>query len=130
MIDANVIASFGGLLGASGTVVTGILVTRSKVKLDDLATVQGKLREAEDKLEAERAARATDSQENTARHDREIGVLRAKVESLLQDIEERDRRLDKLDRIVLSARSYIAKLSRLIVDRGDDVPPRPAELDQ
>lgn len=139
-VDPSLIAAIGGLVTAIGAVVSGLIATRSKVKLDDVALLQRKLDEAEEDLEAERAARAADldtarTQRNADldaqrdRHDAEIARLEGRIAVLEDLLDARDKQITKLDRIVLAARSYIATLSRTIFDYGGTPPPRPNDLD-
>lgn len=139
-VDPSLIAAIGGLVTAIGAVVSGLIATRSKVKLDDVALLQRKLDEAEDDLEAERAARSADldtarTQRNAdldaqrARHDAEIARLEGRIAVLEDLLDARDKQITKLDRIVLAARGYIATLSRTIFDYGGTPPPRPNDLD-
>lgn len=59
-ITPELIAALGGLATATGAVVTGILATRSKVKLGDLAKLTAQIDDLEEKLDAERDAREQD----------------------------------------------------------------------
>lgn len=129
-MDPNLLAAIGGVIIATGTVATGFLSTRTKVKLDDIASLQQKLNTANEKLDAERHARDEDRADLQARHDGEIASLERRVAMLTAQIEERDRAINHLDRIVLALRTYVARLLRVFADRDEVPPPRPVELDQ
>ncbi|ETD31534.1 LapA family protein [Williamsia sp. D3] len=60
-VSPELIASFGGLLAAIGALITGVLATRSKVKLDDIAKLHAKIDQLEQDLEQEKAARDRDA---------------------------------------------------------------------
>ncbi|WP_037183848.1 hypothetical protein [Rhodococcoides fascians] len=128
-MDPNLLAAIGGVITATGVVATGFLSTRSKVKLDDIASLQTKLDNARTELDAERKARTEDRVEMQTRHDGEIASLERRVAMLTAQIEERDRAINHLDRIVLALRTYVARLLRVFADRDELPPPRPAELD-
>lgn len=129
-MNPDLIAAIGGVITASGLVLTGILGTRSKVKLDDIDRLNVELDEARDDLVKERQERAADHESQKARHDAEIARMEGRVAALTQQLAERDRAIDKLDRLVLVMRTHVAKLSRKIVDLGDEPPARPVEMDQ
>ncbi|NCL74274.1 hypothetical protein [Rhodococcus sp. YH1] len=139
-VDPSLIAGIAGLITAIGGTVTAIIGTRSKVKLDDIAQLQHKLDEAEEDLETERAERAAELararaehnahiDELQARHDRELSRQQGRIDALLEQLTERDRQLNKLDRLVIAMRAYIGRLSRAVLDYGGVVPERPSELD-
>lgn len=129
-MDPNLIASIGGLVTATGIVVTGFLSTRSKVKLDDIASLQAKLNSARDALDEERKARVEDRADMQARHDGEIASLERRVAMLTAQIEERDRAINHLDRVVLALRTYVARLLRVFAERDETPPARPEGLDE
>ncbi|WP_368681056.1 hypothetical protein R1X32_42840 [Rhodococcus opacus] len=105
------------ILAVAGAIAT-IIGALSKAKLDDKAELEKDLTKARDALaEAE------------AQHARDIARYEARVAELEDRLDARDRTINKLDRLVLALRGYIARLSRHIVDRGDEVPPRPVEID-
>jgi peptidoglycan hydrolase CwlO-like protein len=105
------------ILAIAGAIAT-IIGALSKAKLDDKAELEKDLTKAKDALaEAE------------AQHARDIARYEARVAELEDRLDARDRTINKLDRLVLALRGYIARLSRHIVDRGDEVPQRPAEID-
>jgi chromosome segregation ATPase len=128
-MDPNLLAAIGGVITASGVVATGFLSTRSKVKLDDIASLQTKLDTANEKLDTERKARSEDRADMQTRHDGEIASLERRVAMLTAQIEERDKAINRLDRVVLALRTYISRLLRVFADRDEEPPPRPAELD-
>lgn len=139
-MDAAQIAAYGGIVTGVVTVFFGFLATRSKVKLDDLATVQGKLVTANEDLEKEQAARRKDRVEMESQHrldkaqieaeheDRERALL-GRIASLQEQVAEASRTITRLDKIVFAARTYIARLLRVFAERDEVPPPRPAELD-
>lgn len=129
MMDPNLLAAIGGVITATGVVATGFLSTRSKVKLDDIASLQAKLDDARTDLEEERKARSEERADKQARHDGEIASLERRVAMLTAQIEERDKTISHLDRVVFACRSYIARLLRVFADRDEVPPPRPAEMD-
>jgi predicted RNase H-like nuclease (RuvC/YqgF family) len=129
-MNPDLIAAIGGVITASGLVLTGILGTRSKVKLDDIDRLNVELDEARDDLAKEREERVIDRASQKARHDAEIAHMEGRVETLTRQLDERDRTINKLDRLVLVMRTHVAKLSRKIVDLGDEPPTRPAEMDE
>lgn len=129
-MNPDLIAAIGGVITASGLVLTGILGTRSKVKLDDIDRLNVELDEARDDLAKERQERAADDASQKARHDAEIARMEGRVAALTQQLAERDRAIDKLDRLVLVMRTHVARLSRKIVDLGDEPPTRPVEMDE
>lgn len=139
-MDASQLAAIGGIITGIGTIVIGLLATRSKVKLDDLATVQEKLNTATEDLGKEQAARRRDRVEMESQHrldkaqieaeheDRERALLR-RIASLQAQVEEASRTITRLDKIVFAARTYIARLLRVFADRDETPPQRPVELD-
>ncbi|WP_009473883.1 hypothetical protein [Rhodococcus sp. JVH1] len=106
------------LVALSGFIAT-IVAARSKSKLDAVGELQQELKKAKQDL--------SDAED---RHDREIARYEQRVTDLEARLAERDRAISKLDRLVLALRAYVARLSRHIIDRGDEVPPRPVEIDQ
>lgn len=139
-VDPSLIAALSSLITAVGGTVGGILVTRSKVRLDDVAIVQRELDEAKADLEREKQARAADldrarNQHKTeldelrARHDADIKWHEGRVATLQEQLDARDRQITRLDRWVLAGRAYIARLTRSVIDLGGTPPPRPTDLD-
>lgn len=110
---------FTALIVALSGFVATIIAARSKSKLDAVAELQQQLKDAK-----------KDLREAVERHGEETSRLERKVADLEDRLADRDRTISKLDRLVLALRGYVAKLSRNIVDRGDEVPPRPVEIDQ
>jgi len=129
-MNPDLIAAIGGVITASGVVLTGILGTRSKVKLDDIDRLNDELDEARVDLAKERQERAADRLSQQARHDTEIAHLEGRVSTLTDQVEARNRTIDKIDRLVLVMRTHIARLNRKIVDLGHEPPPRPPEMDE
>lgn len=134
------LAGFASLATAMGGTITAILGTRSKVKLDDLAQLQSKLDRAEEELKEEKEARelvvaqvrsvhGAYVDELQIRHDAEIARLQGRIGVLLEQLDARDRQLNKVDRLVLVMRGYVGKLSRLVLDLGGVVPDRPREME-
>ncbi|WP_418345284.1 hypothetical protein [Rhodococcus pyridinivorans] len=139
-VDPSLIAALSSLITAIGGTVGGILVTRSKVRIDDVTIVQRELDEAKADLERERQARSADLDRARAQHKTEIDELRARhdadilrlegrVATLQGQLDDRDRQITRLDRWVLAARTYIARLTRSVIDLGGTPPTRPTELD-
>ncbi|KXF56131.1 hypothetical protein AXA44_02535 [Rhodococcus sp. SC4] len=106
------------IVALSGFVAT-IIAARTKSKLDAVGELQQELKRAKQEL--------ADAEE---RHDQAIARYRRKVAELEERLDERDRAINKLDHLVLALRAYVARLSRKIVDSGEEVPPRPVEIDQ
>lgn len=128
-MSAELLAAAGGLFTAMGTIIIGVLSTRSKVKLDDIATMQKRLDVAEEKLTTEREARAADSQRLQAQHDSRIAVLEVEITSLRDRLAQRDRTITHLDRIVLALRTYVARLRHRLVDNEIGLPDEPEGMD-
>jgi len=139
-VDPSLIAGLAGLITAVGGTITAVLGTRSKVKLDDIAQLQRKLDRAEEELAEVKSERdAALAQARTAhsahvtelqsQHDAEIDRIRRRVATLQEQLDARDRQLNKVDRLVLVMRGYIGRLSRLVLDLGGVVPDRPPEMD-
>lgn len=139
-VDPSLIAGLAGLITAVGGTLTAVLGTRSKVKLDDIAQLQRKLDRAEEDLENEeqardqvlvhaRAAHSAHVDELQARHAADIARLQGRIDALHEQLEARDRQLNKVDRMVLVMRGYIGKLSRVVLDLGGVVPDRPREME-
>ncbi len=105
------------ILALSGFVAT-ILSARTKAKVDEIGKLQALLSEAEE-----------DRDKAKKKHDDAVTYYEARITTLQRQIDDRDHAINKLDRIVLACRAYIAKLGRLIVDRGDELPARPAGMD-
>lgn len=129
-MNPDLIAAIGGVITATGLVLTGILGTRSKVKLDDIDRLNDELDEARADLTKERQDRTADRVSQQARHDTEIAHLEGRVATLTGQLDARDRTINKIDRLVLVMRTHIARLNRRIVDLGHEPPPRPPEMDE
>jgi C4-dicarboxylate-specific signal transduction histidine kinase len=139
-VDPSLIAALSSLITAIGGTVGGILVTRSKVRIDDVAVLQRELDEAKADLEREKQARAADLERARTQHKTEIDELRARhdvdirwhegrVATLQEQLDARDRQITRLDRWVLAGRAYIAQLTRSVFDLGGTPPARPDDLD-
>ena len=128
-MDASQFAALGGVITAVGTIIIGVLATRSKVKLDDLATVTRQRDTAIAERNDERRLRAEDSKEAEDRHDAEIARKDRRIAELNAQIEERDRHINRLDRLVLAFRLWAGRLAHKLVDSGIELPDRPADLD-
>lgn len=139
-MDAAQIAAYGGIITGVGTIIIGFLATRSKVKLDDLATVQGKLVTANEDLDKEQAARRKDRVEMESQHRSDKAQIEAeheererqllgRIASLQEQVDAASRTITKLDKIVFAARTYIARLLRVFAERDETPPVRPADLD-
>ncbi|KIQ15343.1 hypothetical protein [Rhodococcus sp. MEB064] len=140
-MDANQIVAIGGVITGLGTIYVGYIATRSKVKVDDVVTVQAKLDRTNEALEAEQAARRKDRVDMEADHrldraqadaeheDRERSMQR-RIDMLSAQLDEALKALNKLDRILFHARTYIARLLRVFAERDETPPPRPEGLDE
>lgn len=120
------IAAIGGLITATGAVVTGVLATRSKVKLDDIATLHARIDEREADLAAEREARDRDAEQHCARHAAVIADYERELACLRERLRQRDRTINHLDRVVLALRTYVARARKALLDAG--ITP-PADID-
>lgn len=121
-MSPELIASFGGLLAAIGALVTGILATRSKVKLDDIAKLHARIDELEADLAKEREARDRDNDQARAKHSRIIADYEAELAELKERLRQRDRTIGRLDHVVLALRTYVARARRKLVDNEIDPP--------
>ncbi|AXH50491.1 hypothetical protein SEA_RUTHY_28 [Gordonia phage Ruthy] len=121
-MSPELIASFGGLLAAIGALVTGVLTTRSKVKLDDIAKLHARIEELEADLVKEREARDRDADQARAKHSRVIADYEAELAELKERLRQRDQTISHLDRVVLALRTYVARARRRLIDNEVDVP--------
>lgn len=121
-MSPELIASFGGLLAAIGALVTGVLATRSKVKLDDIAKLHARIEELEADLAKEREARDRDNDQARARHSQIIADYEAELAELKERLRQRDRTIGRLDHVVLALRTYVARARRKLVDNEIDPP--------
>lgn len=121
-MSPELIASFGGLAAAIGALITGILATRSKVKLDDIAKLHAKIEGLETDLDQEKKARDRDADTARARHSQTIADYEAELAELKERLRQRDQTIGHLDRVVLALRTYVARARRKLVDREIDLP--------
>jgi hypothetical protein len=121
-MSPELIASFGGLITATGALVVGILATRSKVKLDDLAKLHAKIEALESELDQEKAARDRDADGFRVRRAQDIAEHEAELADLKERLRQRDRSITHLDRVVLALRVYVAKARRKLVDHEIELP--------
>ena len=121
-MSPELIASFGGLLAAIGALVTGVLTTRSKVKLDDIAKLHVRIEELEADLAEEKVARDRDADQYRAKHSRIIADYEAELAELKERLRQRDQTIGHLDRVVLALRTYVARARRKLVDSEIDLP--------
>lgn len=121
-MSPELIASFGGLLAAIGALVTGVLATRSKVKLDDIAKLHARIEELEADLVKEREARDRDNDQARAKHSQIIADYEAELAELKERLRQRDRTIGRLDHVVLALRTYVARARRKLVDNEIDPP--------
>ncbi|EAS0269353.1 hypothetical protein E7939_21920 [Salmonella enterica] len=121
-MSPELIASFGGLLAAIGALVTGVLTTRSKVKLDDIAKLHVRIEELEADLAEEKVARDRDADQYRAKHSRIIADYEAELADLKERLRQRDQTIGHLDRVVLALRTYVARARRKLVDSEIDPP--------
>lgn len=121
-MSPELIASFGGLLAAIGALVTGVLATRSKVKLDDIAKLHARIEELESDLVKEREARDRDIDQARAKHSQTIADYEAELAELKERLRQRDRTIGRLDHVVLALRTYVARARRKLVDNEIDPP--------
>jgi len=121
-VSPELIASFGGLLAAIGALVTGVLTTRSKVKLDDIAKLHARIEELEADLSREKEARDRDADQYRAKHSRIIADYEAELAELKERLRQRDRTIGRLDHVVLALRTYVARARRKLVDHEIDPP--------
>lgn len=139
-LDPAAWATIGAVLTALITGGFGYLATRTKVRVDDAAAVRVELADARRLLAAEIAAREADrvayrtqaDEERAAmerRHDEAVQRLENRIDDLEEQVDAKDRALTKIDRRMLAARAYIAKLLAHIVERGETPPPKPEGYD-
>lgn len=128
-MSPELIASFGGLLAAIGALVTGILATRSKVKLDDIAKLHARIEELEKALAAEKIARDRDADQARAKHSQIIADYEAELRDVKERLRQRDQTISHLDRVVLALRTYVARLRSRIVDNEIELPAKPEGVD-
>lgn len=121
-MSPELIASFGGLLAAIGALVTGVLATRSKVKLDDIAKLHARIEELEADLSREKEARDRDADQYRAKHSQTIADYEAELAELKARLRQRDRTIGRLDHVVLALRTYVARARRKLVDNEIDPP--------
>ena len=121
-MSPELIAAMGGLLTATGAVITGILATRSRVKLDDLAKLHNTIDELEADLAEEKAAREADDSMHRARHNRIIADYEERLDVLNERLRQRDQTITHLDRVVLALRTYVARARRALVAADVEVP--------
>ncbi|QFG08086.1 hypothetical protein SEA_PCORAL7_25 [Gordonia phage PCoral7] len=124
-ISPDLLAALGGLTTAAGAVVTGVLATRSKVKLDDLAKLHARIQELEEDLAEEREARDRDADQHRARHAAVIADYEQELADLKERLRQRDRTITHLDRVVLALRTYVARLRHRLADNEIDLPDEP-----
>lgn len=129
-MSPELIASFGGLLAAIGALVTGVLATRSKVKLDDIAKLHKRIEELEADLAEEKAAREADDSMHRARHNRIIADYEERLDVLNERLRQRDQTINHLDRVVLALRTYVARARRALVSAGLEVPEKVEGMDE
>lgn len=121
-MSPELIASFGGLLAAIGALVTGVLATRSKVKLDDIAKLHAKIEELEADLGEEKRNRDLDADQYRAKHSQTIADYEAELTELRDRLRQRDQTIGRLDRVVQALRTYIARARRQMIDREIALP--------
>ena len=121
-MSPDLIAAMGGLLTATGAVITGILATRSRVKLDDIAKLHSKIAELEEDLEEEKAARESDGAAHRARHATVIADYEEQLAVLNERLRQRNQAINHLDRVVLALRTYVARARRALVAADVEVP--------
>lgn len=129
-MDASQLAALSGVITAIGTIIVGVLATRSKGKLDELGTAIKQRDEARADLEEEIGARSRERTEMQERHDAEIARKDSEIDRLNAKIDERSRRINKLDRMLAALYGYVARLVRMVIDLGGTPPPRPPEVDE
>lgn len=100
-MDPSMFAAAGGLITSIGAIVVGVLTTRKNNHLDDLALAI--------------------KQRDEARGD--AAKSDARVAELVSE-------LTKRDRLIFVLRQYIARLARVLIDGGIEVPVRPPEMDE
>ncbi|WP_270483417.1 hypothetical protein [Gordonia jacobaea] len=128
--DPTWLAALGGVITAITALVVGIMSTRSKVRLDDIATLKARIDELKESLAVEQDARRRDNAEMQADHDRQIAVYEARIDELVRQVAERDRAVTKLDRLVMHLRTYIARLRRALIDHEVEIPDEPEGMNE
>ncbi|WP_454174986.1 hypothetical protein [Gordonia sputi] len=128
--DPTWLAALGGVITAITALVVGIMSTRSKVRLDDIATLKARIDELKESLAVEQDARRRDNAEMQADHDRQIAVYEARIDELVRQVAERDRAITKLDRLVMHLRTYIARLRRALIDHEVEIPDEPEGMNE
>lgn len=128
--DPTWLAALGGVITAITAFVVGIMSTRSKVRLDDIATLKGRIDELKESLAAEQDARRRDNAEMQADHDRQIAVYEARIDELVRQVAARDGAITKLDRLVMHLRTYIARLRRALIDHEVEIPDEPEGMNE
>jgi predicted nucleic acid-binding Zn-ribbon protein len=121
-VSPELIASFGGLLAAIGALITGVLATRSKVKLDDIAKLHAKIDELETDLTEEKKDRDRDADTARAKHSQTIADYEAELAKLKERLRQRDQTIGHLDRVILALRTYVARARRKLVDHELELP--------
>ncbi|WP_207842616.1 hypothetical protein [Williamsia soli] len=121
-MSPELIASFGGLLAAIGALITGVLATRSKVKLDDIAKLHAKIDDLEADLAEEKKARDRDADQYRAKHSQTIADYEAELAELKERLRQRDQTIGHLDRVILALRTYVARARRKLIDREIELP--------
>lgn len=121
-VSPELIASFGGLLAAIGALITGVLATRSKVKLDDIAKLHAKIDELETDLDVEKKNRDRDADQYRVKHSQTIADYEAELAELKERLRQRDQTIGHLDRVILALRTYVARARRKLIDSEVDVP--------
>lgn len=121
-VSPELIASFGGLLAAIGALITGVLATRSKVKLDDIAKLHAKIDELETDLDVEKKNRDRDADQYRVKHSQTIADYEAELAELKERLRQRDQTIGRLDRVILALRTYVARARRKLIDSEVDVP--------
>ena len=128
--DPTWLAALGGVITAITALVVGIMSTRSKVRLDEIATLKGRIDELKESLAAEQDARRRDNAEMQADHDRQIAVYEARIDELVRQVAERDRAITKLDRLVMHLRTYVAQLRRNLIANEVEIPDEPEGMNE
>jgi chromosome segregation ATPase len=128
--DPTWLAALGGVITAITALVVGIMSTRSKVRLDDIATLKGRIDELKESLAAEQDARRRDNAEMQADHDRQIAVYEARIDELVRQVAARDGAITKLDRLVMALRTYVAQLRRNLIANEVEIPDEPEGMNE
>ncbi|OZC50506.1 hypothetical protein CH289_15885 [Rhodococcus sp. RS1C4] len=128
VLTAENVGVASALITAVFAGVATIIGARSRNKLDALAQAIKERDEAREELAAEKEARKVDRAEMRADHDVEIDRLRGRVRELEADVDDRNRRINKLDRLVLAFRTYVARLTGRLADNNIALPDKPDDL--